>query len=59
MILRLNIEDVSTIEIIATIGILIISTLIVTKISAKIFKVGILSYSNRPGLKELISWIKD
>lgn len=59
MILRLNIEDVSTIEIFITLGILIVSTFIVTKISAKIFKVGILSYGNRPGFKELVNWIKD
>lgn len=59
MILRLNVEDVSNIEILITLGILIISTFIVTKISAKVFRIGILSYGNRPTLKELISWIKE
>lgn len=59
MILRLNIESVSSIEIIITLGILILSTFIVTKISAKIFRIGILSYGNRPNLKELINWIKE
>lgn len=59
MILRLNIGDVSSTEIIITLGILIISTFIVTKISAKIFRIGILSYGTRPNLKELINWIKE
>jgi ABC-2 type transport system permease protein len=59
MILRLNIENVSNIEIFITLGILIISTIIVTKISAKIFRIGILAYGNRPGFKELIRWIRE
>ena len=59
MILRLNIENVSTIEILTTLGILIVSTFVVTKISAKIFRIGILSYGNRPTLKEILSWIRE
>ena len=59
MILRLNIGDVTGSEIIITLGILIISIFIVTRISAKVFRIGILSYGTKPSLKEIISWIKE
>ena len=59
MLLRLNVETVSPLEIILTLSILILSILIVTKISAKIFRIGILSYGNKPSLKEILRWIKE
>lgn len=59
MILRLNVGDVTELEIIITLGILIISIFIVTKICAKVFKIGILSYGTKPSIKEIISWIKE
>jgi ABC-2 type transport system permease protein len=59
MLLRLNIENVSMLEIILTLSILVLSILIVTRLSAKIFRIGILSYGNTPSLKEIIRWIKE
>jgi ABC-2 type transport system permease protein len=59
MLLRLNIENVSVLEIILTLSILVLSILIVTRLSAKIFRIGILSYGNTPSLKEIIRWIKE
>ena len=59
MILRLNVETVSGLEILLTTLVLLISVLIVTKISAKIFRIGILAYGSRPSFKEIISWIKE
>lgn len=59
MILRLNISDVSLIELCVTTCIMIISTLITIKVSAKIFRVGILSYGKMPSLKELKIWINE
>lgn len=59
MLLRLNIENVSVLEIIITLSILVLSILIVTRLSAKIFRIGILSYGNTPSLKEIIRWIKE
>jgi len=59
MLLRLNVENVSELEIFLTLVILILSIFIVTKISAKIFRIGILSYGSRPTLKEIFQWIKE
>jgi ABC-2 type transport system permease protein len=59
MLLRLNVENVSQFEIILTLAILVLSIFIVTKISAKIFRIGILSYGNKPTIKEILRWIKE
>jgi len=59
MLLRLNVENVSQLEIILTLTILVLSIIIVTKISAKIFRIGILSYGNKPTIKEIFRWIKE
>jgi len=59
MILRLNVQPVSALEIVLTTSVLLISVIIVTKISSKIFRIGILAYGSRPSLKEIISWIRE
>jgi ABC-2 type transport system permease protein len=59
MLLRLNVETVPPLEIVLTLSILILSILVVTKLSAKIFRIGILSYGNKPSLKEILQWIKE
>jgi ABC-2 type transport system permease protein len=41
-----------------SIGILVVSTVLVTRAAAKIYRVGILMYGKRPGLRELIRWLK-
>jgi ABC-2 type transport system permease protein len=53
------VENVSQLEIILTLAILVLSIFIVTKISAKIFRIGILSYGNKPTIKEILRWIKE
>lgn len=58
MMLKISSENYSLIELLITIFILIISTLITIYLSAKIFKIGILSYGKRPSVKEIIQWIK-
>jgi ABC-2 type transport system permease protein len=59
MLLRLNVQNVSNFEIFFSIIIMIFSIFIVTKVSAKIFRIGILSYGNKPKLKEIFQWIKE
>jgi ABC-2 type transport system permease protein len=59
MMLRLNISPVPTAEILITILIMILSIYVMIIFSAKIFRIGILSYGKRPSLKELIQWIKE
>jgi ABC-2 type transport system permease protein len=58
MILRINISQLPISEFIITAGIMLISIFIMIKISAKLFRIGILSYGARPSVKELIQWIK-
>ncbi len=59
MMLRLNISEISYVEFIVTSFILFISIYITISVSAKIFRIGILSYGKRPTLRELLSWLKD
>ncbi len=59
MILKFNVESVSFFEILITTIIMLLSILIVIKISSKIFKIGILSYGIRPSLEEIMNWLKE
>jgi ABC-2 type transport system permease protein len=59
MLLRLNIQDVSNFELLFTILIMVVSIVIATKISAKIFRIGILSYGNKLSIKEIFRWLKE
>ena len=59
MLLRLNVQNVTYLEILLSLIIMVFSIFIVTKVSAKIFRIGILSYGNKPTLKEIFQWIKE
>jgi ABC-2 type transport system permease protein len=59
MMMRLNILAPPLWEIVLTTAIMIISTWIVIKVTAKIFRIGILSYGKKPGIKQLLSWLKE
>jgi ABC-2 type transport system permease protein len=59
MLLRLNIAPISTLEIVLTIVLLIASTYITIRFSAKIFRIGILAYGKMPNLKELKLWLRE
>lgn len=59
MVLRLNVQNVSIFEIVLTILILALSIVVVTKLSAKVFRIGILSYGNKLSLKEIMNWLKE
>jgi ABC-2 type transport system permease protein len=59
MLLRLNVQNVTDLEIFLSLIIMLFSIFIVTKVSAKIFRIGILSYGNKPTIKEIYQWIKE
>ena len=59
MMLRLKIETIPTSEILSIVLIMLVSIYFTITISAKLFKIGILSYGKRPALKELIRWIRE
>lgn len=59
MLLRLNIAPVPAWEVAATMGLLILSTFLTVKFSAKIFRIGILAYGKMPNFRELKSWLRE
>ena len=59
MLLRFKIAPVPLIDIIITLFIMFVSTIVTLKIAAKIFRIGILSYGKKPTIKELIHWLKE
>jgi len=59
MILRLKIETITMWEYFTTVGIMIVSIYVTIISSAKLFKIGILSYGKRPSVKELVRWIRE
>ncbi|HLG33108.1 MAG TPA: ABC transporter permease [Ignavibacteriaceae bacterium] len=58
MLLRVNVSDVPVADIWLTILILLLSTILMIKISAKIFRIGALMHGTKPTMKEIIRWIK-
>ncbi len=59
MMLRVKIESIPLWEFLTTTLIMIVSIYITILSSAKLFKIGILSYGKRPSVKELIRWIRE
>lgn len=59
MILRVNVSPIPLWEIIATTAIMVLSIILVIKLSAKIFKFGILYYGKMPSLNEIKVWLKE
>ena len=45
-------------QIALSLGLLVLTTLGITYLSAKIFRIGILSYGKKPNLKEILLWLK-
>ena len=59
MVLRISAgSDISTIEIIATIAVLAAAVLVTTWFSSRVFRAGILMYGKRPGLREVLRWLR-
>jgi len=45
-------------EVLISIAILVVTTLLVTRAAAKIYRVGVLMYGKRPSIRELIRWLR-
>lgn len=58
MFMRINLITPSALQIGTSIALTIITILLMIKLSAKIFRVGILMYGKRPRLAEIIKWLK-
>jgi ABC-2 type transport system permease protein len=58
MMLRLSTKMPSTGEILATIGMMILSICVVTWAAGKVFRTAILMYGKRPTMREVMRWIR-
>jgi ABC-2 type transport system permease protein len=45
-------------EVAISMAILVVSTLVIVRIAAKIYRVGVLMYGKRPSLRELVRWLR-
>ena len=59
MVLRVSIQMPSTWEILATVALMIVSTIAMMWVAGKIFRIAILSYGKRPNLRELFQWVRE
>lgn len=57
--MRLPLVDVSWMEIATSIVILVISIGVITKLAAKIFRIGMLVYGKRPGFRDIFRYLKE
>jgi len=59
MTLRLAVsQDISLLEVFASIIMLALFVPLVMWLAAKIFRTGVLMYGKRPGLREVLRWLK-
>ena len=58
MPMRWLLGGASTADALIPLGILALSTYLVTLLSARIFRVGILMYGKRPSLREIVRWLR-
>jgi len=56
MLVRIVVADPAWWEILLSVAILVFSTYVITIFSARVFRVGILMYGKRPGVREIIRW---
>jgi ABC-2 type transport system permease protein len=58
MPMRYLLGGASGVEVAISLGILVLSTVLAVRASAKIYRVGVLMYGKRPSLRELIRWLR-
>jgi len=58
MFVRVAFSSVPLYQFLISVILLISTIILMIYISAKIFRIGILSYGKRPSLKELLMWLK-
>jgi ABC-2 type transport system permease protein len=58
MPIRWSVSAVPARELAASVGLLLVTMLGVTWVAARIYRVGILMYGKRPGLGELVRWVR-
>ena len=59
MLMRMSITTVPPLEIAASIIILIVAILVMSKLASRIFRMGMLKYGSRAGLREVLGFIRE
>jgi ABC-2 type transport system permease protein len=55
---RWGASPIPVVELVASLGILLVTVVIVTWVAARIYRVGILMTGKRPNIKELVRWVR-
>jgi ABC-2 type transport system permease protein len=58
MPMRYVLGGATVVDVAISVAILVVSTVVIARAAAKIYRVGVLMYGKRPGLKELIRWLR-
>lgn len=58
MPVRMATSDVTTSQLLMSLAIMVISTVIVVWIAGRVYRIGILMYGKRPSIKELVRWAR-
>jgi ABC-2 type transport system permease protein len=59
MVLRISVQMPALWEILSTIALLIVSSIVMMWAAGKIFRVAVLSYGKRPTFVELVRWVRE
>lgn len=59
MIIRLSVTEVQIYDIIISLVILIITTLVVIELSGRVFRAGLLMYGKKPTIREVIKYVRE
>ncbi|HEX3762408.1 MAG TPA: ABC transporter permease [Kofleriaceae bacterium] len=58
MPMRYVLGGATPVDIVISLAILLVSTVLIARAAAKIYRVGVLMYGKRPGVQELIRWLR-
>jgi ABC-2 type transport system permease protein len=58
MPMRYVLGGATVVDVAISVAILVVSTVLIARAAAKIYRVGVLMYGKRPGLKELVRWLR-
>lgn len=58
MPMRFVLGGATLVDVAISVGILVVSTLLVVRAAAKIYRVGVLMYGKRPSVRELVRWLR-
>jgi ABC-2 type transport system permease protein len=58
MPMRYLLGAASVLEVVISLAILLGSTVLIARAAAKIYRVGVLMYGKRPGVRELLRWLR-